>query len=34
VDPHLAEDATQRAFLDNWRNMPRLRDPAKFEGWS
>ena len=33
-DPHLAEDATQQAFLDIWRNIARLRDPAKFEGWS
>ncbi len=33
-DPHLAEDATQQAFLDIWRNIPRLRDPSKFEGWS
>ena len=33
-DPHLAEDATQQAFLDIWRNIPRLRDPAKYEGWS
>lgn len=33
-DPHLAEDATQQAFLDIWRNLPRLRDPAKFEAWS
>jgi RNA polymerase sigma-70 factor (ECF subfamily) len=33
-DPHLAEDATQQALLDIWRNIPRLRDPAKFEGWS
>ena len=33
-DPHLAEDATQQAFLDIWRNIPRLRDPDKFEGWS
>jgi RNA polymerase sigma-70 factor (ECF subfamily) len=33
-DPHLAEDATQQAFLDIWRNIPRLRDPAKFDGWS
>ena len=33
-DPHLAEDATQQAFLDIWRNIPRLRDAAKFEGWS
>ncbi len=33
-DPHLAEDATQQAFLDIWQNIPRLRDPAKFEAWS
>jgi RNA polymerase sigma factor (sigma-70 family) len=33
-DMHLAEDATQQAFLDIWRNVSRLRDPAKFEGWS
>jgi len=33
-DPHLAEDATQQAFLDIWRHIRRLRDPSKFEGWS
>ena len=33
-DPYLAEDATQEAFLDIWRDIRRLRDPAKFEGWS
>lgn len=33
-DPHLAEDATQQAFLDIWRNIARLRDPARFEAWS
>jgi RNA polymerase sigma-70 factor (ECF subfamily) len=33
-DPHLAEDATQQAFLDMWRDIRRLRDPAKFEAWS
>jgi RNA polymerase sigma-70 factor, ECF subfamily len=33
-DPHLAEDATQQAFLDIWRRLDRLRDPGKFEGWS
>ena len=33
-DLHLAEDATQQAFLDIWRNIPRLRDPTKFEGWT
>jgi RNA polymerase sigma-70 factor (ECF subfamily) len=33
-DHHLAEDATQQAFLDIWRNIRRLDDPAKFNGWS
>jgi len=33
-DTHLAEDATQQAFLDIWRSIRRLGDPAKFEGWS
>jgi RNA polymerase sigma-70 factor, ECF subfamily len=33
-DRHLAEDATQQAFLDVWRNIRRLKDPAKFNGWS
>lgn len=33
-DPHLAEDATQQAFVDIWRDIRRLRDPSKYEGWS
>lgn len=33
-DPSHAEDATQQAYLDIWRNIQRLRDPAKFEVWS
>jgi RNA polymerase sigma-70 factor (ECF subfamily) len=33
-DPHLAEDATQQAFLDIWQDIRRLRDVSKFEGWS
>ena len=33
-DQHLAEDATQRALLAIWRDIRRLRDPAKYEGWS
>lgn len=33
-DRGLAEDATQQALLDIWRRVPRLRDPAKYEGWS
>lgn len=33
-DRHLAEDATQQAFLDIWRNLPTLEDPSRFGGWS
>lgn len=33
-DRHLAEDATQQAFLDIWRNLPTLEDPTRFSGWS
>jgi RNA polymerase sigma-70 factor, ECF subfamily len=33
-DPALAEDATQQAYLDIWRNLRRLRDPRKYEAWS
>ena len=33
-DPYLAEDATQRALLDAWRNLPRLQDPERFEAWT
>jgi len=29
-----AEDAVQQAMLDAWRNLPKLRDPARFEAWS
>lgn len=29
-----AEDATQQAYIDIWRNIQRLRDPARFEAWS
>ena len=32
-DPYLAEDATQHALLDAWQNLPRLRDPDRFEAW-
>jgi len=32
-DPYLAEDATQRALLDAWQNLPGLRDPDRFEAW-
>jgi len=33
-DRHVAEDATQQALLDIWRDIRRLRDPARFEAWS
>jgi RNA polymerase sigma-70 factor (ECF subfamily) len=33
-DRGLAEDVTQQALLDIWRKARRLRDPAKYEGWS
>lgn len=33
-DIDLAEDATQQALLTIWRDLPQLRDPARFEAWS
>ena len=33
-DAGLAEDATQQALVDIWRNLPSLRDPMRFDGWS
>jgi len=33
-DIHLAEDATQQALLTIWRDLPSLRDPARFDAWS
>ena len=33
-DIDLAEDATQQALLDIWRDLPNLRDPARFDAWS
>jgi RNA polymerase sigma factor (sigma-70 family) len=33
-DRQSAEDATQQALLDIWRDVRRLRDPSKYEGWS
>jgi RNA polymerase sigma-70 factor (ECF subfamily) len=29
-DIELAEDATQQALLAIWRDLPKLRDPARF----
>jgi RNA polymerase sigma-70 factor (ECF subfamily) len=33
-DVDLAEDATQQALLAVWRDLPHLRDPARFDAWS
>ena len=32
-DPDAAEDAVQQAVISAWRMLPRLRDPARFDGW-
>ncbi len=29
-----AEDATQQALVTIWRELPRLRDPDRFEAWA
>jgi RNA polymerase sigma-70 factor (ECF subfamily) len=33
-DVDLAEDATQRAMVSMWRDLPQLRDVDRFEAWS
>jgi RNA polymerase sigma-70 factor, ECF subfamily len=33
-DVDLAEDATQQALVTIWRDLPQLRDPARFDAWS
>jgi RNA polymerase sigma-70 factor, ECF subfamily len=33
-DRDLAQDATQQALLAIWQDLPRLRDPDRFEAWS
>ena len=33
-DTDLAEDATQQALLTIWRDLPQLRDRARFDAWS
>jgi len=33
-DVDLAEDATQMALVSIWRELPRLRDPERFEAWA
>ena len=32
-DPHTAQDVAQEAFLDAYRNLRKLREPAAFPGW-
>jgi RNA polymerase sigma factor (sigma-70 family) len=32
-DSDLAEDALQGALITAWRELPRLRDPDRFEAW-
>ena len=32
-DVHLAEDALQSSLITAWRELPRLRDPDRFEAW-
>jgi len=32
-DYHLAEDAAQEAFVEAYRELPRLREPAAFAAW-
>lgn len=33
-DADLAEDAAQQALISIWRELPRLRDPERFEPWA
>lgn len=33
-DADLADDATQQALLSVWRELPRLRDPERFDAWA
>jgi RNA polymerase sigma-70 factor (ECF subfamily) len=32
-DTHMAEDAVQEALVHAWRDLPRLRDPDRFDAW-
>jgi RNA polymerase sigma-70 factor (ECF subfamily) len=32
-DPELARDAVQEALIRAWRDLPGLRDPARFDAW-
>ena len=33
-DIDLAEDAVQQTLVTVWRDLPQLRDPARFDAWS
>lgn len=33
-DPDRADDAVQQALVEMWRDLPSLRDPARFDGWT
>ena len=33
-DVDLADDAAQQALLGIWRDLPKLRDPSRFDGWA
>jgi RNA polymerase sigma-70 factor (ECF subfamily) len=33
-DRQLAEDALQQALVTIWKELPRLRDPERFEAWT
>ena len=33
-DADLAADAAQQALVNIWRDLPQLRDPARFDAWS
>lgn len=33
-DAGLAEDAVQGAMVNIWRDLPRLRDPSRYDAWS
>ncbi len=32
-DPDIAEDAVQESLVRCWRDLPTLRDPARFDSW-
>lgn len=32
-DHHRAQDAAQQALIGAWRDLPTLRDPARFDAW-